>query len=118
MDNNVYAYPHKGLDRHQNLTTCSFYHPGPFHNISSQSIDNFLINRQTNQRYWKYNLVGDKKKDERLQDITEHFLNPQTEFWFMSKAIMRVKMVHSVRNHKSVYSEFKHACDLPVADVQ
>ena len=43
-------------DRHQILLlTCSFYHPGPLHEISSQAVHNFLSNiadiqtdRQTN----------------------------------------------------------------------
>ena len=44
---------HGDLDHHQNLITCSFYHPGPPHEISSQSVYNFLSNvayRQANRK--------------------------------------------------------------------
>ena len=51
-------------DYHHNLISSSLYYPGPFHNISSQSISNFLSNvvyrqtdKQTNQRYQKHNLL-------------------------------------------------------------
>ena len=35
---------HGDTDHHQNLITCSFYHPGPLHKISSQSVHNALSN--------------------------------------------------------------------------
>ena len=46
-------FPTGQSDRHQNLITCSFYHPGPFHKISSQYVFNFLnnvANRQTDKK--------------------------------------------------------------------
>ena len=44
----ILEYP----DHHQNLISSSLYYPGPFHKISSQSVDNFLSNvhRQTNKQ--------------------------------------------------------------------
>ena len=64
----ILQYP----DHHQNLISSSLYYSGPLHNISSQSVHNFLSNvvhRQTdkhtdkqtdklaNQRYQKHNLL-------------------------------------------------------------
>ena len=51
----------------------SFYHPGPLHKISSQSVHNFLsniankqterqTNKQTYQHYWKHNLLANLKR--------------------------------------------------------
>ena len=48
------------LDHYQNLITCSFWNPEPFHKFSLQSVHNFLSNigkKQTNQHYWKHNLL-------------------------------------------------------------
>ena len=45
----ILEYP----DHHQNLISSSLYYPGPFHKISSQSVDNVLSNvvhRQTNKQ--------------------------------------------------------------------
>ena len=43
----ILQYP----DHHQNLISSSLYYPGPLHNISSQSVHNFLSNvhRQTDK---------------------------------------------------------------------
>ena len=55
--------PDRDLDRHQNLITCFFHHPGPLHKISLQSVLKYfsnIANKQTNQRCQKQNLlVGD-----------------------------------------------------------
>ena len=53
------------LDHHQKLISSSLCHPGTLHNISFKSVHNFMGNavrkkkpdRQTNQRYQKYNLL-------------------------------------------------------------
>ena len=45
----ILEYP----DHHQNLISSSLYYPGPLHNISSQSVHNFLSNvvhKQTNKQ--------------------------------------------------------------------
>ena len=46
--------PDHDPDCHHNLITCSFYSPGPLHEISLQSVHNFLstgnvANKQTNR---------------------------------------------------------------------
>ena len=35
---------HIDPDRHQNLISCSYYHPGPLHRISWQSVHSVLYN--------------------------------------------------------------------------
>ena len=52
------------MDHHHNLISSLLYYPWLLHKISSQSVHNFLnnvihkqISRQTNLRYWKYNLL-------------------------------------------------------------
>ena len=54
----ILDYPH----HHQNLISSSLYYPGPLHNISSQSVHNFLSNvahRQTEKPcYQKKTLLG------------------------------------------------------------
>ena len=61
----ILEYP----DHHQNFISSSLYYPGPLHNISSQSVHNFMSNvvhrqtdRQTNQRYQKHSQGGNNNK--------------------------------------------------------
>ena len=56
----ILEYP----DHPQNVISSSLYYPGPLHKISSQSVCNFVsnvvhkqINKQTNQRYQKHNIL-------------------------------------------------------------
>ena len=49
------------IARQQNLTTCSFYHPGPLHKISLQSIYNFFSNVANKQVDRKTNRKTDKQ---------------------------------------------------------
>ena len=42
---------------HQNLITCSFYHSGPLHKISLQSVHNFLSNVDNRQRDKQTNTI-------------------------------------------------------------
>ena len=52
------------MNNYQNLITRPFHHPGPFHKMSLQSVNNSLSNvgnrqtdKQTNQSYQNYNFL-------------------------------------------------------------